>query len=412
MAEMVRIAVRNLLRYRRRTLLTGSLIAVGVIGVVVFSAAAGAFKNMMISQITDSMLGHLQIHRRGYVASIDNLPLTLNLNADQMARVRQALERAPGIDSWSRRIKFSGMFSNYTETTAIRLNGIDPESEFKTVPLLTSRIRQGSRSLGKGEIWIPDLIANGMKVSVGDSIIVVATNRDGSVNAAQLRVSGVMDPVTGPGGRDCYMHIEDATALLRIERPEASEVAIRLTDFRNAPAVERALTGALGDLRNKEGQPVFEVHTWEGLSPFYNVAMMIDLLAFFIRIALVAVVLISVMNVMLMSVYERVREIGTIAAMGTRPGTIRLMFVVEGLALGFFGTAIGSAVSAAVIAGIRWVSPTFAFGRQTDLVLAPAVSVPEFAAVSAVVILVSALASLQPAVKASRMEPVEALRHG
>jgi len=411
-AELVRIAVRNLTRYRRRTLLTGSLIAVGVIGVTVFSAASGAFKGMMISQITDSMLGHLQVHRRGYVASIDNLPLTLNLNANQMARIREALAAVPEIESFSPRIKFGGMFSNYTETTAIRLNGIDPALEFKTVPLLASRVRQGGRSLGKGEIWVSDLIASGMKVSVGDTVVVVATNRDGSVNAAQLRVGGVMDPVTGPGGRDCYVHIEDAATLLRMERPEASEVAIRLTDFGDSARVERALTGALGGLRNKEGRPIFEVHTWEGLSPFYNIAMMIDLLAFFIRIALVAVVLISVMNVMLMSVYERVREIGTIAAMGTRPGTIRLMFVIEGLALGLFGTAIGSAISAAVIAGIRWAGPTFAFGRQTDLVLSPAVSVPDLALVSAVVVVVSALASLQPAVKASRMEPVEALRHG
>jgi putative ABC transport system permease protein len=367
---------------------------------------------MMVSQITDSMLGHLQIHRRGYVASIDNLPLTLNLTANQMRRVRDALAAVPEIESWSPRIKFGGMFSNYTETTTIRLNGIDPEREFRTVPLLASRITRGSPTLAKGEIWIPDLVANGMKVSLGDTIVVVATNRDGSVNAAQLRVSGVMDPVTGPGGRDGYVHVDDATALLRMEEPEVSEVAIRLKAFGDSARVERALTAALGGLRNKEGRPVFEVHTWEGLSPFYNIAMMIDLLTLFIRVGLVAVVLISVMNVMLMSVYERVREIGTMAAMGTRPGTIRMMFVLEGLALGVVGTAVGSVVATAVIVVIRSIGPTFDFGRQTGLVLSPAIAPLDLLVVSAVVILVSALASLQPAFKASRMEPVEALRHG
>ncbi len=412
MRELVTIAIRNLTRYRRRTLLTGSLIAVGVIGVAVFSAASGAFKGMMISQMTDSMVGHLQVHRRGYVASIDNLPLTLNMNPNQMARVRDALSALPEIEAWSPRVKFGGMFSNYTESTAIRLNGIEPDQEFKAVPLFASRVKQGKGTLGRGEIWIPELLATGMKVSLGDTIVVVATNRDGSVNAARLAVSGIIESVTGPGGRDGYVHMDDAAGLLRLEQPEVSEVAIRLKDFGDLGRVERALTGALGDVTNKEGRPVFEVHTWEGLSPFYNIAMMIDLLALFIRIALVAVVLISVMNVMLMSVYERVREIGTIAAMGTRPGTIRLMFVLEGLALGLFGTAIGSAIAAAVIAVLGWARLTFDFGRQTGLVLAPAIDLVDLAVVSGIVILVSVLASLQPAFKASRMEPVEALRHG
>lgn len=412
MTELLRIAIRNLTRYRRRTLLTASLIAVGVIGVAVFSAASNGFKGMMISQVTDSMLGHLQVHRRGYVASIDNLPLSLNLNSKQMARVRDAVTSIPEVGAWSARLKFGGMFSNYTESTAIRLNGIDPAQEFATVPQLPSRIRQGARSLGKGEIWIPELIANGMKVSIGDTIVIVATNRDGSVNAAQLRVSGVLDSVSGPGGRDGYLHMDDATSLLRLAEPEVSEVAIRLKDFGDLPKVERALTAALGESRDQQERPIFELHTWEGLSPFYNIAVMIDLLALFIRIALVAVVLISVMNVMLMSVYERVREIGTIAAMGTGPGTIRLMFVLEGLALGVFGTAVGSAISVAIIAVLGWAQPTFNFGRQTGLVLAPRIDVADLAMVSAIVVLVSALASLQPAFKASRMEPVEALRHG
>jgi len=79
MGNLFKIAVRNLLRYKRRTLLTASLITIGIVFVLVFLAVSGSFKNMMIGQITDSMLGHLQVHRKGYVASIDNLPLNLNL---------------------------------------------------------------------------------------------------------------------------------------------------------------------------------------------------------------------------------------------------------------------------------------------------------------------------------------------
>jgi len=74
MGNIFKIAVRNLLRYKRRTLLTVSLITIGVVFVLVFISISGSFKNMIVGQITDSMLGHIQVHRRGYVASIDNLP--------------------------------------------------------------------------------------------------------------------------------------------------------------------------------------------------------------------------------------------------------------------------------------------------------------------------------------------------
>jgi hypothetical protein len=86
-----------------------------------------------------------------------------------------------------------------------------------------------------------------------------------------------------------------------------------------SPRSTRRCRPAGRELKNKEGKPALEVHTWEGLSPFANIARMIDLMTVFIRVMLVAIVLVSVMNVMLMAVYERIREIGTLAAIGTQP---------------------------------------------------------------------------------------------
>jgi putative ABC transport system permease protein len=154
------------------------------------------------------------------------------------------------------------------------------------------------------------------------------------------------------------------------------------------------------------------VHTWEGLSPFYNIAVLINLLAASATLGLVAIVLISVMNVMLMSVYERVKEIGTMAAMGTMPGTILRMFVIEGLSLGLLGILIGDAVAAAVILVIGAIGPTFNFGRETGLVLSPVIDVGQMLVISAIVLLVAIAGTVQPAFKASRLEPVDALRHG
>jgi len=412
MSTLVKIAVRNLARYRRRSLLTASLIAIGVIAVVVFQAASAAFTGLMVGQMTDALLGHLQVHRRGYIASIDNLPLTLTLPANDVAAIEDVLRASPGVEAYSRRLKFGGMFSNYTETTSIRLNGVYPGEEARTLPLLASRVVQGTPSLEKGGILVPELLANGMGVKPGDTIVVIATNREGSVNAAQLTVAGVISNVTGPSGRDGYVHIEDAMTLLRMDAPEVSEIAVRLTDIsrldRDASAIRQALQRATATAQSGET----EVHTWEGLSPFYNVAVLIDILALSATAGLIAIVLISIMNVMLMSVYERVKEIGTIAAMGTRPRTILGMFLIEGLLLGVFGVLIGDAMAAAIIMAIDAIGPTFNFGRETGLVLSPRLDLAQTLMVSAVVLLVAMVGTVQPALKASRMEPVEALRHG
>lgn len=411
MGNLFKIAIRNLMRYKRRTTLTSSLVAIGIIFVLLFVGVTGSFKALMTGQMTDSMLGHIQIHRKGYIASIDNLPLTMNMNLRAFKKLENTFQGIPEIEAYSPRIKFGGMFSSFTETTNIRLNGVYPEMEMKALPLFSSRIINGEKTIKKGEIAIPELLSSGMKVNVGDTIVVIANNKDGSVNGKQLRVGGIIESITGPGGRDGYVHIEDAMEILRMEEPEISEIAIRLKDFGKLHTVHNSLTAMLAGEQNKQGKPSFEVHTWEGLSPFYNVIRMIDIMTIFIKIMLIAIVLISVMNVMIMAVFERIREIGTIAAIGTMPGKILSMFVIEGFLLGILGAVAGNVVGIGIIYILKIVKITFDFGRQTGLVLSPSVSLLDIATISLIVIIVAVLGSLQPAFKASRMEPIKALRH-
>lgn len=411
MRNLFKIAVRNLIRYKRRTLLTASLITIGVVFVLVFVSISGSFKAMMTSQITDSMMGHLQLHRRGYVASIDNLPLNLNMKPAAYQKIARELSANEQVETFSPRLKFGGMFSNFTETTNIRLNGIDPEAEFKTIPLFSARIIEGKPALARGEILIPVLLARGMNVKPGDPVVIVATNADGSVNGKQFVVSGVLESATGPGGRDGYVHIEDAAEVLRMSETEVSEVAVRLNDFSRLTAVVQQLKNRLAQDVNPKGQPMFEVHSWENLSPFFNIARMIDVMTFFIKIMLIAIVLISIMNVMIMAVYERIREIGTIAAIGTLPGKIRSMFIIEGLCMGVVGAFTGVLIGSSIIGIVNLVGIRFDFGQQKGLLLTATLSPFDVLFVPIIVIVVAVVASLQPAIKASRMEPIDALRH-
>src|SRR3990172_18328 len=375
MGNLFKIAVRNLLRYKRRTILTASLITVGVVFVLVFISVSGSFKNMMIGQITDSMLGHVQVHRKGYVASIENLPLTLNLRPEEVKRLETILNSHSEVEAYSPRIKLGGGFSNFAETTNMRLNGVYPEREFKTVPLLLSRIIEGKKWIEKGEIIVPVLLTKGMNVNMGDTVVVVATNKDGSVNGKQFKVAGVLESAVGPGGRDGYIHIEDARELLRMDEMEISEVAIRLKEFGRLKKFNEKLSGLLSKDLNSQGKPAFEVHTWETLSPFYNIARMIDVMTFFIKLMLIAIVLISIMNVMVMAVYERIREIGTIAAIGTLPGKILSMFMIEGFCLGIVGALIGNIVGVSIILVLNLLKITFNFGQQTGLLLVAKINV-------------------------------------
>ena len=410
MKNIIKISFRNLLRSGRRTVLTASLITIGVMFVLVYSALSGSFKDYMIGQVTDSMLGHIQIHKKGYVASVDNLPLDKNLNEKQIKKITKLLDENKFIESYTFRLKLGAMFSNYVSSTNIRLNGIDPQNEAKTLPLFSSRLDGlETTALKEGSILVPELIAKGMNVKKDDTVVLVATNQKGSVNGMNFKVAGTIEPISGPGGRDGYIHINDVKKLLRLKEVEVSEVVIRLKDTSKLDKTMKLLK-PLTEFKNQKGKLVFEVHSWKKLSPFYNIVKMLDIMDMSIKIILISIVLISILNVMVMSVYERIKEIGTIAAMGTTPSTITKLFLTEGLMLGVFGAIMGSILSFIIVFIINTVGITFSFGRQESLTLNPTLSLNEVLVVGFIVVLISLVASIFPARKAANLNPVDALR--
>jgi putative ABC transport system permease protein len=263
-------------------------------------------------------------------------------------------------------------------------------------------------SLAPGKILVPELLARGLEVKVGDTVVVVATNREGSVNGKTFAISGILASATGPGGRDGYIHIEDARDLLRMTEPEVSEIAIRLKNLSDLQAVSGQLASQLAGPGNPGS---LEIHSWQQLSPFFNIVQMIDLMTLFLELMLVSVVLIGIMNVMIMAVYERIREIGTIAALGTLPRRIQSLFLYEGLLLGVLESVLGTLTGLGLMLVLGSMEIRFSFGQQQDLILAPTIALSQVAVISILVIGVSLLATLQPAGKASRMEPIDALRH-
>ena len=416
MKNIFKIAIRNLFRYKRRTLMTSLLIVLGIVLVIVFSGVSVSFKSMMIGSITDSMLGHLQIHKKGYVSSIDNLPLHLNIDEKGIKQLDNLFEKHKDIiEAFSYRIKFGAMLSNFQETTNIRLTAVQPQMENATCPRLVERIigdiQNTSKFIEKGKIIIPENLAKGLKLKPGDEVVLIANNKDGSVNGLSLKVSNIIEGLLGPSGRDGLVHIDDAKILLRIYGEEINEVAIRLKNPDKLGGVNKLLTDELSQFKNKQNTPVFELHTWADLSPFSTIAAIVDLLIITVKMVLIAIVLISILNIMMMSVYERVSEIGTISAIGTLPSKVLWLFMAEGFSLGIISTIVGNVIGVLALFLINIANIHFSFGRMKNILLETSIAPTELISVSLIVIFITIISSLQPALKASRMQPVEALRH-
>ena len=416
MKNIFKIAIRNILRYKRRSLMTFLLIIVGVVMVIVFSGVSLSFKNMMVGQITDSMLGHLQIHKKGYLSSIDNLPLHLNINESGIKKMEKLFgNHKDEIEAYSLRIKLGAMLSNFQQTTNLRLTAVYPDMENKTCPNLIYRIKDYAKEpanfVQPGELILPENLAKGLNLKVGDEVVLVSTNKEGSVNAIGLKISGIIESLLGPTGRDGYIHIDDAKNLLRISKNEVNEITIRLKNMEKLDRAEKTIEEELGKFVNEKGMPAFELHAWPDLSPFSTIAAIIDILLITVKIVLISIVLISILNVMMMSVYERVSEIGTMSAIGTLPSRILWLFVTEGFFLGFISTVVGIIVGVLSLFFINLAEIHFSFGRMKNLLLETSIDTGELLTIFIIVMVVSVISSFQPALKASRMNPVDSLRH-
>lgn len=408
---LLNIAWKNIFRHKKRTLLTSMIISIGVVMVVLFGGATVAFKNVMIGEITDSMLGHIQIHKKGYMNAVDTQPLDMVIKPQMQEKIMQELKAIPEIVGIAPRLKFNVMISNYDKSVAMRVTAIEPEEEAKVTPALSERVEgaKGKAVLGKGGIVLSDSIAKNMNMKVGDEIVVVATNASGSVNGKSFIVEGIARTTMGPDGKSGYIHLEDAKELLRME--EILEIAVRIDNVKNVDKVTKKIEEISNKtLLNKEGKPAVEVHKWQDLTNFSSIVNMIDVMSIFLKTILIFIVMFSILNIMMMAVYERTGEIGTIAAIGTQPKDIKTIFIWEGIFLGFISSVMGSIIGVAINTLLSVLNISFKFAKST-IVLKPENSISEIGLIIVAIVVISIISSFFPASKAAKMEPVEALRH-
>jgi putative ABC transport system permease protein len=423
MIALLRLALRNLLRARRRTLLTGGTMALGTAALVLGSGLADGITRQLVSGLVAVQTGHLQVVARAADFEPQNSPFDA-----------YSQERLPGAVELARRIEQEAVGGGvvravpmlYARGTAIAgsrsslasVIGIDAAREAE---LLAAQPPVSGTPLPPGDplaVYVAEPMARKLRLQPGDGVSFVVQTPQGAVNSADAVVCGVFRK--GAPWHDNAFYVPLASAQALFDWPgDATAVRVLLEDA-SGGALERA-RAAVEDVVRRHAPAAVEgtlvrVETHRQAGRFFFAIVQAQQAALLVLSSfLFAAAAVGVVNSMLMSVHERTREIGTVRALGMRRGVVVRMFVAEGLVLGLLAAAAGLAVGAGLVLylgarGIDMNNMTLAWMAGGDK-LWPALRAASMARAASAIALMSTLAALYPAFVASRLEPREALHH-
>ncbi len=408
MGKLLRMAWRNVWRNRRRTVIAVIAISLGLALMVFFDGFIAGSKQSLYGNAVKLQGGNVQIHAPGYFAKAKRMPL-LPL-ADAGAAV-QATRAQPQVIAASRRINTSGMVSSREGTFPVGITGIEPEQE-APVSLIAENIVAGRYLAADDEdvILIGRALADRLNAGVGDRITLVGRATHEQMRRRTMTVAGIYGIGLSEVEKGVvYVSLLEAQTLFDL-RDQATEVVVALEHVgTEAPAV-RALQAAL---------PGYEVHSWEELTPEIKTSMEAN--EVFMDIFALVIVLIAglgILNLLLMAVFERTREIGLLAAMGLKRREIMTLFVLEGMMIGILGALAGALIGGTLtgVVGIYGLDYSEASGATEAMALMgdrayPRLTPDVLLGRAVTVAVIAALASLYPAWQASRREPAEALHY-
>lgn len=398
------MAVRNLRRNARRTLVAVATVAFGIVAFML----AGGFIAWIFEQMREgaihSQFGHVQVVRPGFFDKGIADPYAYLL--PERSGEQQQIEKMPGFVSLAPRLVFSGLISHGDATIAFIGEGVDPVREkpvSSRVAIVSGADLESSRQRG---VLLGEGLAHGMGVKPGDTVVLLVTAANGRPSAAEVSVSGIF--ATDSKEYDevsLRLPIEVSRKLMRVEGATSWVVLLEKTE----QTAQR-----VGDLRQKLPAKSFEVVPWTTLADFYNktVALFskqVNVVKFIIGL----IIVLTISNTQMMSVLERTTEIGTCLAMGVRRSGVMRLFITEGVIVGVAGGILGVVlgfIMAHLISAIGIPMPPppgMARGFSGEILIGPALAID--AVVLAVV--TTFMASILPAWKASRMTIVDALRH-
>ncbi len=396
---IVRLALRNLFRNRRRSALTVAALAVGVLSVVGVRGFLDGLQGSLIGAVTEGGVGAIQIHRAGFLRSREALPLAPDLDA--AGPLIERVRGVPGVRAVAPRIPFAGMVAGDEETALAMFLGVDPADEAAVSPVRARLLAQG-RWYDASGLVIGRELGRGLRLSPGAKVALISNDRDGVMNGVELTLDGTLDSPTLGEKKLVVLPLAKAQELLRMEG-RATELAIAIAPGADVDRVAAALRVQLG--------ADYEVHSWKQLATTADEARSTqDAALAIVTLAFLLVILMGIANTLLMNVLERTREIGTLVAIGMRRRKVVQLFVLEGVLLALSGALIGDLIGAGIVVGlaqegIRFVTP----GSSAPQLIVPSLNPWFLLVMLALSVLGAIVAALPSALRGARLDPVSAL---
>ena len=419
---LLKIAVRNLTRNKRRSAITLSALFFGVFMILLMEGLALGFATMTTENVVETRTGAIQVHKLGYFENLAGNPAALHFQYD--LELVEKLKAIPGVRGVAGRLNFAGQISNARNQAPVLGTGYDIEAEEKVCVRSGTAFEPGSAALESGDanaLLIGRELAASLDTVLAPSknnasdgsgqgagaeaptLVVSGASPLGRQNSQDFRVKGIFKAANAfEEKRIVSLTLQSAQELIGLPN-QVTEIAIGLNSIHDLPQILEQVKKTVG--------ADFEVHTWADLQPFIRDILFRQQIGISIMaVALFIMVLFLIVNTMLMAVFERIKEMGTMMALGIRQSQILSIFLYEAVTLGVIAATLGCLVGVGVVSALGWVGFPFGTAAFEVQILRPEVSAEIVLFTWLLAIACSAVAGTYPAVKASRLNPVDALR--
>ena len=402
----LRLAWRNMWRHRRRTLLIVLAMGFGLCLMMWYDGLVDGFYQAIYGNAIKVLGGNIQVHAEGYRAGSGQKPL-LPLADD--AQVLAAARAQPAVVVASRRINTGGLASSREGAFAVGITAIEPEVE-QAVNLAGQNVVAG-RNLAADDgdaILIGKGLADAMGVGAGDRITLTGRSAHEEMRRRTMTVVGIYDlGIAEVEKITVYMTLAEAQTLYDLPG-QSTEVAVFLEQVGNEEKVIESLAPSL---------PGYEIDSFKDSYPELEYALTTKGQAMNIfSVIILGIAAIGILNLLLMAVYERTREIGVLGALGLKPRQISLLFILEGTMIGLVGVALGVVLGLALNGVQRAVGLDFTafsgMSSYTALItdrIYPSWGIGNLLSRALTVAVIAALAAVLPAREAAQRDPAEAL---
>ena len=402
----LRLAWRNIWRHRRRTIIIVIAMSLTLALMMMYDGLLNGFTDAIYGNAVKVLGGNIQVHAEGYRAQVNSTPL-LPL-ADPTAVVKAA-EADPRTLAATQRINTGGLVTNHEGAFAVGITGVEPEKELP-VNIIGQFVKEG-RNLASDDmdnILIGKGLADAMGVQVGDRVTLTGRAQHQQMRNRTMTVVGIYDlGMPDIEKQSVFISLGEAQSLYDLAG-QATEVAVFLKSLGPENSVINNMKPSL---------PGYEIESYEANYPAMASAIntKTGVMNIF-SVIIIAIAGVGILNLLLMAVYERTREIGMLGAIGLKPRQIATLFILEGTMIGVVGVLAGIALGLIYNGLMMRVGMDFkAFAGVASYMalikdrVYPTWGVEKLLMRVSAVLIISALMSVIPAVEAARREPAEAL---